>query len=66
MPAVFEAAPASDVGKVEVAETCENETLEDADGEVDEVHALTRDRPAGGRSRAATRRDLPKNRAREM
>lgn len=41
MPAVFEAAPASDVGKVEVTETCENETLEDADGEVDEVHALT-------------------------
>ena len=40
MPTVFEAAIASDAGPVEVAETFENETPEDADDEVDEVHAL--------------------------
>lgn len=41
MPAVFEAAQASDVEPVEAAETVESETLEDTDDEVDEAHALT-------------------------
>ena len=41
MPAVFEAALASDAGPVEAEETVESETPEDADDGVDEAHALT-------------------------
>jgi ParB family chromosome partitioning protein len=41
MPAVFEAAVASDAEPVEAAETVESETPEDADDGVDEAHALT-------------------------
>jgi ParB family chromosome partitioning protein len=41
MPAVFEAALASDAEPVEVAETVDSETPEDADDVVDEAHFLT-------------------------
>lgn len=41
MPAVFEAAPASDAEPVEAEETVESETSEDTDDGVDEAHALT-------------------------
>jgi ParB family transcriptional regulator, chromosome partitioning protein len=41
MPAVFEAAPASDAEPVEAEETVESETPEEADDGVDEAHALT-------------------------
>jgi ParB family chromosome partitioning protein len=41
MPAVFEAAVASDAEPVEAAEIIDGETPEDADDMVDEAHALT-------------------------
>jgi ParB family chromosome partitioning protein len=41
MPAVFEAAPASDAEPVEAEELVESETSEDTDAGVDEAHALT-------------------------